>query len=82
LWKGGGFKVSIYTELKKANVPLGHHESDLYALVTPTSTKLITQVTGHTASVFRSEIDRRFWYDIPFSYDPYWENKLKRREGK
>lgn len=67
--------VSIYEQLKAANIPLDHHESDLYVKLTPESQKIID------AYKFKSNVTKfvygymEVWYDIPFAYDPFWHNK-------
>jgi hypothetical protein len=75
---------SVYKLLKAAGVPLDHHESDLYAKVTPESRAIVADYE-HRANVktFRSETDKgEFWYDIPFAYEPWWEARTTHRAGK
>jgi hypothetical protein len=67
--------MTIYQRLKAAGVPLDNHYSDLYAQVTPVSTAIIKASGSKTASQFRSQIDGQLWWDIPFAYDPYWEQR-------
>jgi hypothetical protein len=68
--------MSIHQELVEAGVRLNHHESDLYALVCPESTAIIERFPFKTnVTKFRSRLDGKLWYDIPFSYDPYWVKK-------
>jgi hypothetical protein len=64
--------MSIYTELLAAGVPLDNHESDLYALVTPESAKILCKHNQRLRS-FESPMDKAMWFDIPFAYDPFWE---------
>lgn len=66
---------SLYQQLLAAGVELEHHESDLYAKVTPESTRIIKE-SGHSSSVFRSEVDGQMWYDLPFAYKPFWHAKM------
>jgi hypothetical protein len=70
--------VSIYRELKALNIPIDHHESDLYAKVTPESKAIIDKYrkTNHITS-FTSRIDKATWYEIPFAFEPFWEAKRK-----
>lgn len=66
---------TLYAALLAAGVPLDHHESDLYAKVTPES-RAIVDAFGDGLSVeriFRSKIDNELWYDLPFRYLPWWE---------
>ena len=68
--------MSLYKDLKEAGVPLDSHESDLYAMVTPESQKII-KTSGHSFTTFISQIDGKRWYDLPFAFIPFWENKPK-----
>ena len=65
--------MSIYDELKAANLPLDNHESDLYALMTVESMKIIDNYNYKSnVKTFKSQIDGKIWYDIPFAYKPFW----------
>lgn len=68
--------MNLYQELLTADVPLDNHESDLYALVTKESTRLV-QASGRHYSTFISNIDGRLWYEIPFAYAPWWEQRQR-----
>ena len=66
----------LYEKLKAANIPMSNHYSDLYAKVTPESEKIIFRYEySNMVRQFISEIDNTLWYDIPFAYQPYWDNK-------
>ena len=70
--------MEIHQELKEANVELDHYESDLYALKCPESEAIIERyVFKSDVSIFKSEIDGRLWYEIPFAFLPYWEGRTK-----
>ena len=70
--------MGIYEQLNNANVPLDNHESDLYAKVTPESTTILkTYQFRSQVSTFKNQIDNALWFDIPFAYAPYWENKMR-----
>lgn len=62
---------SIHQQLLAAGVELDSHESDLYAKVTPESTRIVEE-SDHSSSMFRSEVDGKMWFDLPFAYEPYW----------
>lgn len=68
--------LSIYEQMKAAGVEIDHHESDLYV---PANEKTRAIIDGYeykcSVTMFRSDIDGTPWYDIPFSYDPFWTNK-------
>ncbi len=62
--------MNIHTELKKAGVELDSHESDLYAKVTDSSKKIISNYKYKAiVTTFVSQIDNELWYDIPFAYN-------------
>jgi hypothetical protein len=64
---------NIHLQMLAAGVEVAHHESDLYALVTPESAANVAayQFAGNVTR-FREDDDtrRRQWFDIPFAYDP------------
>ena len=67
---------SIYEQLLEKNIPVSNHESDLYAKCTSES-KIIIDAYEHRSNVttFKNNLDGKFWYDIPFAYDPFWNKK-------
>ena len=70
-------KSTIYEELKGAGIQLDSHESDLYALKTAESERIV-KAWDYCCNVttFKSQIDGKIWYDIPFAYKPFWDSKL------
>ncbi len=67
---------TIYAQLVAAGVPVDNHYSDLYALVTDESAKIVRGYScASSVRRFRSNIDGKQWFDIPFAFDPYWEAK-------
>lgn len=70
---------NIYTEAKKLGIPMDSHESDLYLKVTPESTELVKKYDKNgIANRFTSQIDFTAWYDLPFMFTPFWENKQRK----
>lgn len=68
----------IYTEVKKLNVKTDSHSSDLYVEKTAETEKLIADYEfKQNVRTFKSDVDGSIWYDIPFAYSPYWENRMK-----
>lgn len=67
--------MTIYNDLLAAGVELDSHESDLYAVVTPTSTAIVDRyiAAGNRVTGFTALADGRRWYDIPFAFDPFWD---------
>ena len=58
---------------------IDHHESDLYLRKTPKTEKLINEYEfKNNVSVFRDAIDHELWYEIPFAYTPFFEERCKR----
>ena len=65
---------TIYEQLKEAGIPLDHHESDLYALLTPESTAIISKWSFlSSVTTFKSQVDGKTWYDLPFAFQPFWD---------
>src|SRR5688572_29388364 len=69
----------IYEQMLAAGVETGNHASDLYVPVTPTSIELVARYEfKRNVKIFRNNIDGTRWYDIPFAYTPYWEERARR----
>ena len=70
-------EATIYEELVKAGVPIDSHEGDLYALKTPESEAIVsTWDYTPVVTIFKSQIDGKIWFDIPFGYKPFWDSKI------
>jgi lipopolysaccharide biosynthesis regulator YciM len=53
---------------------IGTHCSDLYLLKNSVSEKLVSQYEFRcNVTTFRSQIDGKIWFDIPFAYYPYFK---------
>lgn len=76
---------SIYQMMKESGVEIGNHESDLYVPVTEETKKILSlpQFDTHktNATTFTSQIDKKRWFDIPFSYDPWWEKRQHKTQS-
>ena len=61
-------------EIASANMDpehIDHHASDLYLKVNSTSSLIIGALDNRALlSVFRSQIDNKLWYELPFCYLP------------
>ena len=66
--------MCFYDEVIRRGIKHDHHESDLYVPVTAETTKLINDCNVH-AHTFKSELDGKLWYDLPFLYIPFWKKK-------
>ncbi len=67
---------SLHQQLLAAGVEVDSHESDLYAMVTPESSRIVEE-SGHSSTMFKSEKDGEMWYDLPFAFDPFWAKKQR-----
>lgn len=83
-------KASLYETLKSAvknpDTDIDTHESDIYVLKTPETTKIIQNYYDemklpNQATEFTDEITHRCFYDVPFGYMYEHMNKLKEKEG-
>jgi hypothetical protein len=68
--------MSIYTDMVEAGCEIDNHESDLYVKVSEESAAIVVDYLDDVDySFFRSNIDGDMWYEFPFQYSPYWEEK-------
>lgn len=52
---------------------IDHYRSDLYIRVSNESRKLIDSYEyAKQVQIFKSNIDGKAWYEIPFGYPPFW----------
>ena len=77
---------SLYAALVAAGIPIDHHESDLYAQVTPESRAIVAQYRAAfkaehgrdtMLSTFVSNADGKLWYDVPFMYQTWWDARAQ-----
>lgn len=55
---------------------ISNYESDLYLKVTQVSEKLIAEYEfKESVRKFFSKVDKSYWFDIPFAFDPFWNKK-------
>ena len=69
---------TLYTELLRGGVEISNHESDLYCPVNEITRKILANfpLELKNATTFYNQINGELWFDIPFAYLPFWENKL------
>lgn len=69
--------MSLYTDLKDAGIECESYQSDLHIPDTIEAREILKRHPEHdrNAKRFRSEIDGRMYLDVPFAFDPYWEEK-------
>ena len=62
---------------------ISNHESDLYVLKNSISEKFISSYEyKQNVTTFRSQIDNKIWYDIPFGYMVEHYAKRNKKEVK
>ena len=68
--------MTIYQQLKQAEIPVSSHCSDLYCKVTTKSTQILkTYEFNMNVTTFISNNDGTLWYDIPFANDLYYASR-------
>lgn len=67
--------MNIYKAALELGVEIDNHESDLYIPVTTETRNLVHMYEyRQNVTVFTSQIDGKPWFDIPFAYEPWWQN--------
>lgn len=70
---------SLYERLTEAGCILGSYQSDLHVLATSRSKEVIRafEAEGGISNqrTFTSAVDGAEWIDLPFAYDPWWEER-------
>jgi len=70
--------ICIYQQMIIAGQEIDSHESDLYVKVTDRSQEIVDVFEFKSnVKTFVSQIDGCLWFDIPFSYLPFWEKRSK-----
>lgn len=71
--------MNLFDEVEKAGIPYANHESDLYIPVNEETRKLIAAYEfKRSVKIFKSNIDGKAWYDVPFAFAPWWIAKCGR----
>ena len=65
---------SVFEKMVFSGIQIDHHASDLYVPVNPKTTAILLECKA-TASTFTCGITGELWYDIPFAYTPWWEER-------
>ena len=70
--------MSLYTTLVEAGVEVSNWQSDLYFPINDTTRQILASFPKEKAiaKTFRSNVTRQPTYEVPFAFDPYWENKF------
>lgn len=70
--------MSLYTALIEAGVDVSNWQSDLYFPANDTTRQILASFPKEKAiaSVFTSNDTKKPTYEVPFAFDPYWQNKF------
>lgn len=70
---------SLFSRLKDTGCQIDSWQSDLYVPVAPETQAAIEAFEAEggisNKTTFVSQIDGKRWYDLPFAYQPYWDEK-------
>lgn len=86
-----GAEASLYNRLEKAvpnpDTDIDTHESDLYVLKTPETTKILKDHynrmgVSFQAETFKDQQTHRTYYDVPFGYMNEYLNRKYKYKGK
>lgn len=74
--------MTLYQTLDQAGLRIESHESDLHVERTTEAFKIIKSFPLHykNCSTFIEILPnkmRKFWLDVPFAFDPFWEGKAR-----
>lgn len=69
--------MTLFEELKAANVETSSYRSDLYFEDTEASRAILAEhaMLEKQSSRFRNQVNGETWIEVPFAFDPYWESK-------
>jgi hypothetical protein len=67
--------MSVFTECLEAGLNIDYHESDLYIEDSEKAKEILTKNKRIDFTRFYSRLDKKWWLDVPFAYDPFWEKK-------
>ena len=83
-WRGRLVKIEnpsdLYSEIVNVakSDQIGNWTCDLQCKVTKDTTAVINRYKyKHLVTTFHSAIDGTLWYEIPFAYNPWWEERCK-----
>ena len=67
--------MALYQDLIEANIECSNWQSDLYFPVSEQSRNILAKypVQKASATTFKSNIDGKLWYDVPFAFEPFWD---------
>lgn len=70
--------MSLYTDLVDAGIETSNRYSDLYFPVSQESAEILAKHPKQKSIAlrFKSNIDGKPTYEVPFAFDPYWEKNI------
>lgn len=73
--------MTLYEQAREAGIPCDHHGSDLYVQDCEEARELLEKwrALHHSPKLFRSQVDGKMWWDVPFAYDPHWSRRVSKR---
>jgi hypothetical protein len=73
---------TIFAAVQTLGVEIDNHGSDLYIPVTDATRKLIAKYEyKDNIKTFTCNKSGFLWYDIPFGYQPWWDDAEKQIDG-
>jgi len=72
--------MSLYQALVAAGVEVSNRYSDLYFPINQQTAEILATFPKEMAiaTKFVSDDTKERMYEVPFSFDPYWEKKLEK----
>lgn len=67
---------SLYADCIAAGIPYHNHESDLY-IPANDQTRALLKKHNLKAEAFTNQVEGGLWFDVPFQFLPYWEERQK-----
>lgn len=71
--------ASLYGDLLSTGVAIAYHESDLYFADTPVSWAILAHWPDNArlATRFEDQQTGDTWWDVPFAFLPWWEERTQ-----
>lgn len=71
--------TDFYGKVVELGIKHDHHESDLYVPVNAqTKTMMNDYEYARLVTTFKDQVTGNLWYDIPFAYTPWWEERVEK----
>lgn len=73
---------ALYEAAKDAGIATDNHSSDLYIKVSAEAGELIAKYDFKmNVTVFTADDGSGVWYEVPFAYEPWWDDAKKAVES-